>query len=167
MNKEAILSFLAAWLMRALGATWSPQSTNFAVYSPEARAMWVCLFDGRGREERVQLTEHTLGVWHGAVPGVPRGQLYGIRAHGPWDPGHGRRFNSDKLLLDPYATAVSGATLSARAAKRAMVLFPLLRPARHGCHGEAKSGAAFRPAGSGQSLGLAGSRDNGHGAAVL
>ena len=71
--------------------------------------MWVCLFDeGRGHETRHQLTEHTLGVWHGAIPGVPVGQLYGLRAEGPWDPAHGRRFNREKLLLDPYARAVTG-----------------------------------------------------------
>jgi glycogen operon protein len=91
-----------------LGASWSRESTNFAVFSPEARAMWVSLFDDRGREERVQLTEHTLGVWHGAIPDVPVGQLYGFRAHGPWDPWRGRRFNPAKLLLDPYAKAISG-----------------------------------------------------------
>jgi glycogen operon protein len=91
-----------------LGATWSEEATNFAVWSPEATALWVCLFDDEGTETRYQLTEHTLGVWHGAIPGVPVGQLYGFRADGPWDPGHGRRFNPAKLLLDPYARAVHG-----------------------------------------------------------
>ena len=56
-------------------------------------------------ETRHQLTEHTLGVWHGEVPGVQVGQRYGFRADGPWDPRHGRRFNPHKLLLDPYARA--------------------------------------------------------------
>ena len=69
-----------------LGATWSPEATNFAVWSPEATAMWVCLFDDDGTETRHQLTEHTLGVWHGAIPGVPVGQRYGFRADGPWEP---------------------------------------------------------------------------------
>ncbi|MGL5827882.1 MAG: glycogen debranching protein GlgX, partial [Nocardioides sp.] len=90
------------------GAVWSPESTNFAVWAPEATAMWICLFDAAGTETRHQLTEHTLGVWHGAIPGVPVGQEYGIRADGPWDPAHGRRFNPAKLLLDPYARAISG-----------------------------------------------------------
>ena len=49
-----------------------------------------------------------LGVWHGKIPGVPIGQLYGYRVDGPWDPRHGRRFNPAKLLLDPYARAISG-----------------------------------------------------------
>jgi glycogen debranching enzyme GlgX len=90
------------------GAVWSPESTNFAVWSPEATAMWICLFDEAGQETRHRLTEHTLGVWHGAIPGLPIGQRYGIRADGPWDPAHGRRFNPAKLLLDPYARAISG-----------------------------------------------------------
>ncbi len=70
--------------------------------------MWVCLFDEDGQETRHQLTEHTLGVWHGQIPNVPIGQLYGLRADGPWDTVHGRRFNLNKLLLDPYALAISG-----------------------------------------------------------
>ncbi len=90
------------------GAVWSQESTNFAIWSPEATAVWVCLFDETDAETRHRLTEHTLGVWHGAIPGVPIGQKYGIRADGPWDPTHGRRFNPAKLLLDPYARAVSG-----------------------------------------------------------
>ena len=91
-----------------LGARWQPQATNFAVWAPEATSMWVCLFDEAGHEVRHQLTEHTLGVWHGEIPDVAIGQLYGLRADGPWDPRHGRRFNPRKLLLDPYARAVSG-----------------------------------------------------------
>jgi glycogen debranching enzyme GlgX len=91
-----------------LGARWTSEATNFAVWSPEATALWVCLFAEDGTETQHQLTEHTLGVWHGAIPGVPVGQLYGLRADGPWDPTHGLRFNRQKLLLDPYARAVTG-----------------------------------------------------------
>jgi glycogen debranching enzyme GlgX len=92
-----------------LGATWTPESTNFAVNSPDSSAMWVCLFDDDGTETRHRLTEHTLGVWHGAIPEVPVGQLYGFRSDGPWEPHRGRRFNPAKLLLDPYARAITGA----------------------------------------------------------
>ncbi|WP_241005369.1 glycogen debranching protein GlgX [Nocardioides sp. zg-1228] len=91
-----------------LGATWSAESTNFAVYAPEATAMWVCLFDEDGSETRHRLTEHSLGVWHGALPDVAPGTRYGYRADGPWNPDAGLRFNPAKLLLDPYARAVSG-----------------------------------------------------------
>jgi glycogen debranching enzyme GlgX len=92
-----------------LGASWAPEATNFAVYSPEATAVWVCLFDDAGQETRYSLTEHSLGIWHGAIPGVPAGAAYGFRAEGPWQPDQGLRFNAHKLLLDPYAKAISGA----------------------------------------------------------
>jgi glycogen debranching enzyme GlgX len=101
---------IAVWPGRAwpLGATWGEESTNFAVWAPEATALWVCLFDDQHLETRHELTEQTLGIWHGAVPGIPRAQRYGFRADGPWDPDSGLRFNPAKLLLDPYALAVSG-----------------------------------------------------------
>ncbi|HEV2797766.1 MAG TPA: alpha-amylase family glycosyl hydrolase, partial [Nocardioides sp.] len=91
-----------------LGATWSRESTNFAVYAPNAQRVWVCLFDDAGDERRHQLTESTLGVWHGAIPGVAPGRRYGYRADGPWDMATGMRFNPAKLLLAPYGKAVSG-----------------------------------------------------------
>ncbi|HET8603080.1 MAG TPA: glycogen debranching protein GlgX [Marmoricola sp.] len=97
-----------------LGATWSPEATNFAVHAPEAGAVYVCLFDddggadGAGAETRIRLTEYNLGVWHGEIPGVAIGTRYGYRADGPWLPGQGLRFNVEKLLLDPYARAISG-----------------------------------------------------------
>ncbi|HET9861158.1 MAG TPA: glycogen debranching protein GlgX [Nocardioidaceae bacterium] len=97
-----------------LGATWSEESTNFAVFAPEATRVEVCLFDESGdaaSERRYPLTEHTLGIWHSAIPGLPRGQLYGYRVDGPWDPEFGRRFNPAKLLIDPYAKAVSGSVV--------------------------------------------------------
>jgi glycogen operon protein len=91
-----------------LGSTWSAESTNFAVWAPEGNAAWVCLFDDDGAETRHRLTERSLGIWHGAVPGVAVGTRYGYRVSGPWAPEQGLRFNQDKLLLDPYARAISG-----------------------------------------------------------
>ncbi|ANH40272.1 Glycogen debranching enzyme [Nocardioides dokdonensis FR1436] len=95
-----------------LGATWSPASTNFAVYAPAATGVWVCLFveapDGEEVEERHQLTEQSLGIWHGALPDVRPGTPYGFRVDGAWAPDEGLRFNPAKLLLDPYALAVTG-----------------------------------------------------------
>jgi glycogen debranching enzyme GlgX len=91
-----------------LGSSYDLDATNFAVRAPEATRMWVCLFDDEGRETRHALTELSLGIWHGAVPGVEPGTRYGYRADGPWAPELGLRFNPDKLLLDPYARAVSG-----------------------------------------------------------
>jgi isoamylase len=91
-----------------LGATVLDDSTNFAVWAPRATRVELCLFDDAGAETRLPLTERSLGVWHGRVAGVGHGQRYGFRAHGQWDPAHGARFNPAKLLLDPYARAVSG-----------------------------------------------------------
>jgi glycogen operon protein len=91
-----------------LGATWSPESTNFAVHAPNATQVWLCTFDDEGAETRHQLTERSLGIWHGALPDIAPGTLYGYRADGPWDPEQGLRFNPHKLLLDPYGLAVSG-----------------------------------------------------------
>ena len=92
-----------------LGSTWSAESTNFAVWAPEASAAYVCLVDDDGTEVRHRLTEASLGIWHGAIPGIEPGQRYGYRVAGTWAPELGLRFNPQKLLLDPYARAVSGA----------------------------------------------------------
>jgi glycogen operon protein len=91
-----------------LGATWTPAQTNFAVYAPNATALWLCLFDDQDVETRYELTEVSLGIWHGALPDIAPGTRYGYRADGPWDPSNGHRFNVNKLLLDPYGLATSG-----------------------------------------------------------
>ena len=91
-----------------LGATWTPESTNFAVYAPKATGAWVCLFIDGAEQVEIPLTEHSLGIWHCAVPGLAPGASYGYRVDGPWDPANGLRFNKSKLLLDPYGQAFSG-----------------------------------------------------------
>ncbi|QIX27388.1 glycogen debranching protein GlgX [Nocardioides sp. JQ2195] len=91
-----------------LGATWSEEATNFAVYAPEATGMTVCLFDEHGGEKQHALTEQSLGIWHGAIPDVAVGTHYGYRADGPWLPADGLRFNPAKLLIDPNARAIAG-----------------------------------------------------------
>ncbi|PZQ45755.1 MAG: glycogen debranching enzyme GlgX [Rhodovulum sulfidophilum] len=93
-----------------LGATWDGSGVNFALFSAHASAVELCLFDERGRREtgRVFLPEQTHEVWHGYLPDVRPGQLYGYRVHGPFDPRRGQRFNPHKLLLDPYALALHG-----------------------------------------------------------
>jgi glycogen operon protein len=90
------------------GATWSCEGTNFAVFSPDATGVEVCLFTEDDEETRHRLTERTLGTWHGTLPGVAPGQRYGFRVDGPWAPARGLYFNPAKLLLDPYARAVTG-----------------------------------------------------------
>ncbi|WP_232675893.1 glycogen-debranching protein [Nocardioides sp. R-C-SC26] len=94
--------------MEPLGATWRADATNFAVFAPRAEACWVCLIDEDGGESRYRLREQTLGIWHGAIPGVTPGVRYGFRVDGPWEPTQGLRFNPHKILLDPFARAVSG-----------------------------------------------------------
>jgi isoamylase len=91
-----------------LGATWDGAGTNFAVYSGVAERVELCLFDGQGRETRLDLPAVTACTWHGYVPEVGPGQRYGYRVHGPWAPAEGHRCNPSKLLLDPYAKAVEG-----------------------------------------------------------
>jgi len=95
-----------------LGATWDGQGVNFALFSAHAEKVELCLFDDRGREtERIALPEYTDEVWHGYLPDARPGQLYGYRVHGPYDPMNGHRFNAHKLLIDPYAKALSGDVL--------------------------------------------------------
>src|SRR6266536_2810253 len=94
-----------------LGATADAEGVNFAIYSKNAERVEICLFDeGEPQREvrRVALSERTAHVWHGYVPGLRPGALYGIRAYGPYDPARGLRFNGHKLLVDPYARAVAG-----------------------------------------------------------
>jgi isoamylase len=91
-----------------LGATPAADGTNFAVFSGIADAVTLCLFDQAGQETRVPLEDYDAGVWHGFVPGVGPGQAYGYRVSGPYAPARGLRCNPAKLLLDPYARAVSG-----------------------------------------------------------
>ncbi len=83
---------------------------NFALFSEHGTGVDLCLFDAKDpkREERYRLVECTEHVWHCFVPGLEAGQLYGFRVHGPHRPQQGARFNSFKLLLDPYARAIAG-----------------------------------------------------------
>ncbi|MGY6635190.1 MAG: glycogen debranching protein GlgX [Alkalilacustris sp.] len=92
-----------------LGAHPDSDGTDFAVFSEHATAIEVCLFDAGGRETvRVSLPERTGHVWHGRLEGVVAGQRYGLRAHGPFAPEAGHRFNPAKLLIDPYARRLTG-----------------------------------------------------------
>ncbi|MCC6738259.1 MAG: glycogen debranching enzyme GlgX, partial [Planctomycetia bacterium] len=92
-----------------LGATWDGKGVNFALFSENALAVDLCLFDSPGAAAeslRIRMPERTDMVWHVWVPDLRPGQCYGYRVHGPWDPPAGRRFNSAKVLLDPYAKAI-------------------------------------------------------------
>ena len=99
------------WPMGASLLTYEGQTgVNLAVFSRHATAVHCCLFDESGQIEtgRVTLPAFTDGVWHGFLPGLKAGQLYGLRAEGPFEPASGHRFNPAKLLIDPYARALVG-----------------------------------------------------------
>ena len=93
-----------------LGASWDGNGVNFAVFSANATKVEVCLFDVQGNREthRIELPEFSNEIWHGYVPDIGPGQVYGFRVHGPYEPEEGHRFNPNKLLLDPYARAHIG-----------------------------------------------------------
>ena len=91
-----------------MGATADEHGVNFAVFSAHATRVELCVFDAGGEFEiaRVPLPGHSGEVWHGHLPGAAAGLVYGLRAHGPWRPDRGHRFNPSKLLLDPWAREI-------------------------------------------------------------
>jgi glycogen operon protein len=101
---------MTAGLPFPLGATLTPRGVNFALFSENAEAVDLCLFDAAGTHEmtRHRLAHKTDGVWHAELPGVAAGVVYGYRVHGPYAPDRGHRFNANKLLLDPYAREIVG-----------------------------------------------------------
>jgi isoamylase len=92
------------------GATWDSKGVNFCLFSTHATRVELCLFDEKGEREtaRIELPEYTDEIWHGYVPDVHPGTIYGYRVHGPYEPASGHRFNPHKLLLDPFARGHSG-----------------------------------------------------------
>jgi isoamylase len=94
-----------------LGATWDGEGVNFALFSENATAVELCLFDGANdgsERHKIWVRERTDQVWHCYLPDVRPGQFYGYRVHGPYNPSAGHRFNPAKLLIDPYAKALTG-----------------------------------------------------------
>ncbi|MFK7853403.1 MAG: glycogen debranching protein GlgX [Granulosicoccus sp.] len=93
-----------------MGSSYESNGVNFALFSQHATRVELCLFDDTGCNEttRLELPEHTHGVWHGFLPDAKPGLVYGYRVHGPYDPNNGHRFNPHKLLLDPYAKKLLG-----------------------------------------------------------
>ena len=105
MTDNTRVSRITEGLPHPLGATWDGVGVNFALFSANATKVELCLFDMEGRTEieRIELPEYTDEVWHGYLPDARPGTVYGYRVYGPWAPNEGHRFNSNKLLLDPYA----------------------------------------------------------------
>src|SRR5205085_8374765 len=109
-EKELLPTRLDAGLAYPLGSNWDGMGVNFAVFSDHATRVELCIFDAAGRREvaRFDLPEKDLDVWHGYLPQAQPGLVYGFRAHGPYEPHNGHRFNPHKLLLDPYAKKLVG-----------------------------------------------------------
>lgn len=94
-----------------LGATWDGKGVNFALYTENAEKVALCLFDKADDVKpsaTIVLQQRSLSVWHVYVAGLKPGQLYAYRVWGKYDPRNGLRFNHNKLLLDPYAKAITG-----------------------------------------------------------
>ncbi len=100
---------ITAGSTKILGATPSKDGVNFAVHAGlPATKVELCLFHPE-REERIALPEKDgNNIFHGFVPGLQAGAIYGYRVHGPWAPEKGHVFNPNKLLLDPYAKSIAG-----------------------------------------------------------
>jgi isoamylase len=90
-----------------LGSTLTAEGADFRVFSSVAERVELCLFDADGAETRIDMTAHPGFVWHAFAAGVTAGQAYGYRVHGPHAPERGVRCNPAKLLVDPYAKAIS------------------------------------------------------------
>jgi len=98
--------------MQRLGAHWDGEATTFALASVHAESVELCLFahrDAPREMQRLPLVRGPDGCFVARVSGVGPGQLYGYRVHGPWAPERGLRFNGQKLLVDPWARALTGA----------------------------------------------------------
>ncbi len=92
-----------------LGAILDEEGVNFAIFSENASRMTLCLFSDDGEEQLlIDMPEREGFIWHCHVSGVSAGQKYGYRAHGPYRPDEGHRFNPHKLLMDPYAKKLTG-----------------------------------------------------------
>jgi glycogen operon protein len=96
-----------------LGASVDARGVNFSVYSKNASAVDLLLFNSadESRPSKVIALEppqhRTYHYWHAMVPGLAAGQIYAYRVHGPNEPGRGLRFNPAKVVLDPQGRAVA------------------------------------------------------------
>jgi glycogen operon protein len=93
-----------------LGVRWDGEAVHVAVHAQHASAVELCLFDepsGAAETKRIPLRDRTGPVWHALLPDLRPGQLYGLRVHGPWEPSDGLRCNPHKLLVDPWARALT------------------------------------------------------------
>ena len=98
-----------------LGARVEATGTTFSVAAPDAEEVHLCLFDDQGGERRYAMNANADGTWSRTVEGIGTGQRYGYRADGPFNVNDGLWFNPAKLLVDPWALAVTGELLESDA----------------------------------------------------
>lgn len=93
-----------------LGAHYDGEGVNFALFSAHAEKIELCLFDESGSEEleRYEISTNDNNIWHIYLEDIKPGQVYGYRVYGPYKPAEGLRFNSNKLLIDPYGKKLVG-----------------------------------------------------------
>ncbi|RJQ45655.1 MAG: glycogen debranching enzyme GlgX [Nitrospiraceae bacterium] len=93
-----------------LGAKLEAGGVNFAIYSQHASEIFLLLFDKQDSDptDIIKLETRTKFIWHTFVHGLKAGQLYGYKVKGDYNPAFGMRFNENKLLIDPYAKALTG-----------------------------------------------------------
>jgi isoamylase len=103
-----VLSEWASSQPYPLGVSLVEGGANVAIYTERADRVFVCVFAEDGTETRTELVNRTGHVFHGLVEDMVPGTRYGLRVDGPWDPPSGLRFNVNKVLLDPHATAIGG-----------------------------------------------------------
>lgn len=86
---------------------------HFSVFSRDATRIDLLLYDDVNAQKPVRvvtldpLSARTRHYWHVFLPEIGEGQLYAYRAHGPFEPERGLRFDCDKVLIDPYGRAVA------------------------------------------------------------
>ena len=93
-----------------LGATFDGKGVNFSLFSANAKKVILCLFDQSGTEElqQIEISQNDHNIWHVYIEGIKTGQVYGYRVDGEYKPLEGKRFNKNKLLIDPYAKKLIG-----------------------------------------------------------
>jgi isoamylase len=101
---------LSAGKFYPMGAVLAGEGVNFAIYSQTAREVYLLLFDRPDSDptDIIRMEERTRFIWHVFVHGLKAGQLYGYKVVGEYNPAHGLRFSTHRLLLDPYARAFTG-----------------------------------------------------------
>lgn len=98
-----------------MGVNIEGSGCNVAIWADTAEIVDVCIFDGEDRNQAIERwrltkdTENKNGVFFGFIPGMKAGDIYGLRVNGEWDPERQKIYDYSKLLVDPYAKAITGA----------------------------------------------------------